>query len=88
MDESQVMSVECENACFKVEHDLFCTNCPGLGVLSHIRQFADRCVVSMVFAVGIFQRFSDFIYSRTGKVTDMIKGELVGLTITHFIVQI
>jgi len=25
-----VMSVECENACFKVEHDLFCTNQPLL----------------------------------------------------------
>ena len=45
-----VMDVEYQNACFKVEHDLFCTNQPSLSrvrctdVLSQVRNFADMVV--------------------------------------------
>ena len=38
---NSVMSIECGNECLRVEHNLFCTNCLGLGVLSGLRQFAD-----------------------------------------------
>ena len=36
-----VMDVEYQNACFKVEHDLFCTNCPRFYVLSQVSRIAD-----------------------------------------------
>ncbi len=40
-----VMSVECGNECLRVEHNLFCTNSSGLGVLSHITRVGGPRIV-------------------------------------------
>ena len=52
-----VMSVECENACFKVEHGLVCTNCPGFMVLSRVPRIADTGIAIEVKSVVTYSKF-------------------------------
>ena len=40
-----VMSVECGNECLRVEHNLFCTTCPGFIVLSRVSRVADINII-------------------------------------------
>ena len=54
-----VMSVECENACFKVEHALFCTNQPLLSrVCCTVPGFLDYGYVCFSCVLAVFQVFS------------------------------